>query len=77
MQIKNVDFWDLIPNRLSSVGLEMGPGMCIVTASNVVLVLCDDHTFRSTKFVSRECVQGLTFLEMLFGLNSKISLRRL
>lgn len=76
MQIKNVDFWDFIPNPFGSVGLEMGPGMCSFTASSVVLVLCDNHTFKSTKFVSRECVQGLTFLEMLFGLNSKISLRR-
>lgn len=67
MQIKSVDFWDLVPKHFALIRPGIGPGICIFTASSVVLVLCDDHTFRNTKFVSRECVQGLTFLEVLLG----------
>lgn len=59
MQMKNVDFWDLIPNHFASVGLEMGQGcafsehpvwfwFCVMITLSAALNLCLENVFRGS-----------------------------
>lgn len=80
MQIKNVDFWELILNHFDSVDTEMGPDTCIFMVSIWFWRMwSEDHTLRNNKLVFTKSVQVFHSFrgEELSELNSKISLRNL